>query len=82
MSTPTTTGPITVYTTPSCGQCVATKTALTAAGVEFDTVDLSADPDAYEMVTGLGYRAAPVVIAGDNHWSGFRPDRIAELVAA
>jgi len=24
----------------------------------------------------LGYLQAPVVMAGDDHWSGFRPDRI------
>jgi len=24
----------------------------------------------------LGYLQAPVVVAGDDHWSGFRPDRI------
>ena len=27
----------------------------------------------------LGYLQAPVVVAGDSHWSGFRPDRIKEL---
>ena len=27
----------------------------------------------------LGYLQAPVVIAGDMHWSGFRPDEIAKL---
>ncbi len=26
------------------------------------------------------YLQAPVVIAGDQHWSGFRPDRIKALV--
>jgi glutaredoxin-like protein NrdH len=27
----------------------------------------------------LGYLQAPVVTAGDDHWSGFRPDRIKAL---
>jgi glutaredoxin-like protein NrdH len=27
----------------------------------------------------LGYLQAPVVIAGDEHWAGFRPDRIKAL---
>lgn len=27
----------------------------------------------------LGYLQAPVVIAAQAHWSGFRPDRIKEL---
>ena len=27
----------------------------------------------------LGYLQAPVVVAGNVHWSGFRPDRIKAL---
>ena len=76
-----TTSPITVYTTPGCGGCTATKAALTDAGLPFEVVDLTADAAAYDKVTGLGYSSAPVVIAGDSHWSGFRPDRIAALAA-
>ena len=30
-------------------------------------------------VTELGYRQVPVVEAGGDHWSGFRPDMIARL---
>ena len=30
----------------------------------------------------LGYLQAPVVVAGNEHWSGFRPDRIKALAAA
>jgi glutaredoxin-like protein NrdH len=33
------------------------------------------------MVRGLGYLQAPVVVAGDTHWSGFRPDQISALAA-
>ncbi len=33
-------------------------------------------------VMGLGYLQAPVVVAGGQHWSGFRPDRIAEVSKA
>jgi glutaredoxin-like protein NrdH len=31
---------------------------------------------AYDLVTGLGYRQVPVVVAGETHWAGFRPDMI------
>jgi glutaredoxin-like protein NrdH len=27
----------------------------------------------------LGYLQAPVVVTDDDHWSGFRPDKIATL---
>ncbi|MBO6865564.1 MAG: glutaredoxin-like protein NrdH [Thalassococcus sp.] len=70
---------ITVYSKPACVQCTATTRALEAKGIEFDVVDLTEDNDAMERVTDLGYRQAPVVIAGDAHWSGFRPDLIGSL---
>jgi glutaredoxin-like protein NrdH len=32
------------------------------------------------MVKALGYISAPVVVSGDEHWSGFRIDRLNGLV--
>ena len=73
---------VTVYTLPSCVQCESTKKLLTKNEVEFTTVDLSEDPAALDMVRSLGYQSAPVVIAGDKHWSGFRPDMVNSLSEA
>ncbi|MFW0797621.1 glutaredoxin-like protein NrdH [Gordonia sp. CPCC 205515] len=73
---------ITVYTKPACVQCNATYKALEKAGLEYTIVDISTDTDARDYVMGLGYLQAPVVVAGDDHWSGFRPDRIKHLAAA
>lgn len=70
---------ITVYSKPSCVQCNATYRALDGAGLDYEVVDVTEDAAAYEYVKSLGYLQAPVVVAGDEHWSGFRPDRIAEL---
>ena len=70
---------VVVYTLPSCVQCESTKKLLTKNEIPFETVDLSVDEAAMEMVKGLGYAAAPVVVAGDKHWSGFRPDMISSL---
>lgn len=70
---------VTVYTLPSCVQCESTKKYLTNKNVAFEVVDLSEDSAAMDMVKALGYQAAPVVIAGDDHWSGFRPDQLALL---
>ncbi|HIY66342.1 MAG TPA: glutaredoxin-like protein NrdH [Candidatus Agrococcus pullicola] len=71
--------PITVYTTPNCVQCVATKRALQDAGLDFETVDVTSDPEAMQTVLQLGYQQAPIVTvdATGEHWSGIRPDRIA-----
>ncbi len=33
------------------------------------------------QVLAMGYRQAPVVIAGEQHWTGFRPDMIGRLAA-
>ncbi len=73
---------VTVYTKPRCVQCTATYKALDKAGIAYTVVDLSADAEAAEYVRTLGYQQAPVVVAGDDHWSGFRPDRITALAAA
>lgn len=70
---------ITVYSKPACVQCTATTRALDARGLQYDVIDLSQDGEALQMVQELGYRQAPVVIAGDSHWAGFRPDMIARV---
>jgi glutaredoxin-like protein NrdH len=73
---------VTVYIKPSCVQCDATHRALEKAGIECTSIDITADADARDHVMALGYLQAPVVITdtGD-HWSRFRPDRLAELAA-
>jgi glutaredoxin-like protein NrdH len=49
--------------------------------IEYAEVDMSQDPVALEMVKTMGYTAAPVVVAGDEHWSGFRMDKIQAISA-
>lgn len=70
---------ITVYSKPACVQCTATTRALAARGLDYQVVDLTLDDDALSHVTELGYRQVPVVVAGDAHWAGFRPDLIGQL---
>lgn len=70
---------MTVYSHPKCVQCEQTKKVLAGLGVEFDEVDVSEDMEALAFVKGLGYLSAPVVVAGSEHWSGFRPDRLKAL---
>lgn len=71
-----------VYSKPACVQCTATYRALDKAGVAYTVTDISEDNDAREYVLALGYLQAPVVVAGQEHWSGFRPDRIKAIGAA
>ncbi|MGK2881580.1 MAG: glutaredoxin-like protein NrdH [Mycobacterium sp.] len=70
---------VTVYTKPACVQCNATYKALDNQGIDYDIVDISLDDDARDYVMALGHLQAPVVVAGSEHWSGFRPDRIRSL---
>jgi glutaredoxin-like protein NrdH len=73
---------ITVYTKPACVQCNATYKALDKQGLTYQVVDISTDDAARDYVMSLGYLQAPVVVAGTEHWSGFRPDRIKDLAKA
>ncbi|MDR2565358.1 MAG: glutaredoxin family protein [Bifidobacteriaceae bacterium] len=72
---------VTVYSKPACPQCRATQRALDRAQLEYQVVDLSQDDQALAEVLAMGHRQAPVVVAGEQHWSGYRPDRIAAVAA-
>lgn len=74
---------ITVYTKPACVQCAATFKALDKRGIEYQKIDVTENPEARDYVLSLGYLGAPVVyVSPTEHWSGFRPDRVAGLTAA
>ena len=65
---------VTVYSKPACVQCTAT-----TRGIAYQLVDLTQDAVAMAQVLAMGYRQAPVVVAGEAHWTGFRPDMIGRL---
>jgi glutaredoxin-like protein NrdH len=70
---------ITVYSKPACPGCKGTKHYLDKAGLSYTEVDITADPEAAAVVAELGYQQAPVVVVGDESWSGLRIDRIQAL---
>lgn len=73
---------VTVYSTPDCIQCAATKRELDKQGVTYTEVDLSTDTQAHTYVTEtLGYQQAPVVEVAGRHWYGYRPDLIKSIAA-
>lgn len=72
---------IIVYSKPACVQCTATTREMDKKGINYEYIDLTKDSDAMETVKGLGYMQAPVVVAGDDHWAGFRPDKIEALAS-
>jgi glutaredoxin-like protein NrdH len=72
---------ITVYSTPGCTQCRMTYKALENAGIAYEVIDLSQDADKLEELRQQGFLQAPIVMAGTETWSGFRPDKIKALAA-
>jgi glutaredoxin-like protein NrdH len=72
---------ITVYTKRACDACQATFRTLNKAGISYQVVDITEDATARDYVMSLGYLQAPVVVTGDTHFSGFRPDRLKALAA-
>ena len=71
---------VTVYSKPACVQCEQTKKLLTKNGIEFETIDITQDEAAYDKIVGMGFLAVPVVIAGEDSWAGFQPEKINGLV--
>lgn len=71
---------VTVYTKPSCVQCDATKRHLDKLNIEYSTVDITKDAEAFDMLIEKGFKAAPVVITDDSAWAGYQPDKIDGLV--
>jgi len=70
---------VVLYTMPNCPQCYATKRCLDEDEIEYSMIDITKDEKAYKLVSSLGYKGAPIVVNGEMHWSGFRPDKIALL---
>jgi glutaredoxin-like protein NrdH len=71
---------ITVYTLPSCVQCDSTKRFLNKNLIEYKEINLSQDNNSMDFVRSLGYTAAPIVVSGEDSWSGFRMDKLNEII--
>lgn len=72
---------ITVYSKPNCMQCNFTKKYLKECDIAFEEIDVTQDEVALNKIKEMGYQAVPVVVTNDDHWYGFRPERLAELVS-
>lgn len=70
-----------VYTLPGCVQCKLTMNAMDRQGVPYEPVDMAIQEN-LDYAKSLGYMQAPVIVAGSDHWSGFRPDLIQQIAAS
>lgn len=72
---------VVVYTKSHCPQCDATKRRMDRLRIPYRTVNLDENPDTVAMLTARGFRQTPIVEAGSDTWSGYRPDLIDRLKA-
>ena len=56
-----------VYWRPGCSSCVKVKEFLTNLGVEYESINVSARPEAMEELRELGVRTVPVVARGKEY---------------
>jgi glutaredoxin-like protein NrdH len=74
-------------------QCTATERKLKELGISFKKFDVTQDEKALNWLKEMGYQQAPVVVPSFDynitdakgervvHWSGFRPDLLAQLAS-
>jgi glutaredoxin-like protein NrdH len=72
---------VTVYTKYGCPQCDMTKHVLTSEGIEFESINVEDNEQAFTYIKEeLGLSSMPVVIVeGKEPFTGFRPDKLQEI---
>lgn len=68
-----------VYSKNKCVQCTATTRFLDNLKVPYEYVNLDEQPERLEDIQAFGYRSVPVVVKGDVHFSGFKPELLRNL---
>ena len=71
---------VTVYSQPGCSSCEATKAYLVTNHVKFTDKNIREDAEGRREFDALGYQGTPVVVAGDEHWAGHNPVKLASLI--
>ena len=60
---------ITIYTTPYCPFCIRAKQLLKNKNIDFHEIDLSEEPDQFDVMSkkSNGARTVPQIFANDTH---------------
>lgn len=69
-----------VYSNPNCTQCEQTKRWLTLKAIPFEAKMISDSPEVFDLIEAKGYKSAPVVVAGEDSWSGFKLEKLSTLI--
>lgn len=71
--------PITIYSKAGCPACTMTKRKLNDLGIDYQEKHVDINEIYLQEVKDLGFQTLPVIVAGENKWSGFRPDMIQKI---
>ncbi len=70
----------TVYWQPGCTSCLKAKEFLRTHGIEFESVNVRVDRDAFERLARLGVRTVPVIARGKDYVLGQDLDEVARFI--
>jgi glutaredoxin-like protein NrdH len=62
-----------------CQACRLTKTMIESKRLPYTEIDISADHKSADLLRAAGHLELPVVVTGNDVWTGFRPDKIRGL---
>ena len=71
---------ITLFSKNNCMQCKMTKKFLEQNGADFEEINVDEHPEKIEYLVNLGFKAVPVIEAGDVRFSGFQPSKLNEIL--
>ncbi|MGO3732488.1 MAG: glutaredoxin-like protein NrdH [Vagococcus sp.] len=72
---------ITLYTKDNCPQCKMTKKFLADKHVNFEEINIDAEPQYIDTLKDKGFQSVPVITTADSNVTivGFRPDQLRTL---
>ncbi len=73
-------GDVKIYTLPGCSYCSQVKDYLSRNNITFEEINLETDTEGQAFMDSRGYTALPVTVIGAHEISGFRLDKIKELL--
>lgn len=69
-----------IYTLPGCSYCRQVKEFLSDNGISYKEINLENDAEGQAFMDSRGYTALPVTVIGSHEISGFRLDKIRDLL--
>ena len=71
---------IRVFTQPNCQQCRLTEQFLNQHHIQYLSVDITKHSQYRSSLLNQGFHTTPIVMTDNAKWTGFRPDRLNNLV--